>query len=103
MMVAGFPEEVSKLLARGTLDERSPAMRLVGYRQLTGYCRGIEPLDSAIPHVLEATRQLAKRQLTWLRSDSLLPSGATVLRGDPFDPPTMEQMLGVLIKAKLPP
>ncbi len=103
MMAEGFPEEVSNLLARGTLNENSPAMRLVGYRQLAGYNRGTEPLDSAVQHALEATRQLAKRQLTWLRSDSLLPPAATVLRGDPFDRPAMEQMLGVLIKAKQPP
>jgi tRNA dimethylallyltransferase len=103
MLAAGFPEEVSNLLARGTLDEQSPAMRLVGYRQLIGYCRGTETLQSAAQHALEATRQLAKRQLTWLRSDSLLPAAATVLRCDPFDRTKMEQMLGVLIKEKLPP
>jgi tRNA dimethylallyltransferase len=103
MVQAGFAEEVSNLLARGTLDEHSQALRLVGYRQFVGYCRGRESLDLATELALYATRQLAKRQLTWLRSDSLLPVGAPCVRVDPFDPPTMEQLLQTLIKAKLPP
>jgi tRNA dimethylallyltransferase len=103
MMASGFPAEVSKLLARGTLDERSAAMRLVGYRQLIGYCRGLESLETAAARALYATRQLAKRQLTWLRSDQLLPAEARLLRGDPFDAPAMEQIPGVLIKAIRPP
>jgi tRNA dimethylallyltransferase len=100
MMAAGFAEEVRQLLARGTLSEVAPALRLVGYRQLIDYCRGVESLDSATQRALHATRQLAKRQMTWLRSASLLPSGAAVLHGDPFDAPTMEQIARVLIKEK---
>jgi tRNA dimethylallyltransferase len=103
MLVAGFPEEVSQLLARGTLTEHSPALRLVGYRQLAGYCRGLETLEEAAEKALFATRQLAKRQLTWLRSDNFLPDRSYTLRGDPFDAPTMEQMLRVLIEAVRPP
>jgi tRNA dimethylallyltransferase len=103
MMTAGFAAEVEQLLACGTLTENAPALRLVGYRQLSGYCRGLESLDVAVEKALHATRQLAKRQLTWLRSSGLLPDGVTVLHGDPFDAPTMEQILGVLIKAKLSP
>jgi tRNA dimethylallyltransferase len=103
MLAAGFTEEVSNLLARGTLDEHSPAMRMVGYRQLVSYCRGRESLDVATERALYATRQLAKRQLTWLRSDSLLPQGAGVLRADPFDMPTVEQMRQTLINAMASP
>jgi tRNA dimethylallyltransferase len=103
MMAAGFAEEVRQLLARGTLNEDSPALRLVGYRQLIGYCRGVESLNGASQRALYATRQLAKRQMTWLRSASLLPTGATLLQGDPFDGPTMEQIARVLIKEKQTP
>jgi tRNA dimethylallyltransferase len=103
MVQAGFAAEVSNLLARGTLDEHSPALRLVGYRQFVGYCLGRESLDLATNLTLYATRQLAKRQLTWLRSDSLFPVGAPCMRVDPFDLPTMEQLPQTLIKAMLPP
>ncbi len=103
MMAAGFTEEVSKLLARGTLAEHSAALRLVGYRQMIGYCRGLETLEVAAEKALYATRQLAKRQLTWLRSDTLLPEESCKMSCDPFDAPTMEQMSGALIKASRPP
>jgi len=98
MLRAGFAEEVSNLLARGTLNERSPALRLVGYRQMLGYCLGRETLQDAACKALFATRQLAKRQLTWLRSGSFFPAGAKVLKADPFDLPTMEQMPRALIE-----
>jgi tRNA A37 N6-isopentenylltransferase MiaA len=49
--------------------------------------------------VLAATRQLARRQLTWLRGDYLLPAGARTLRTDPFDQTILEQSLRVLIEA----
>jgi tRNA dimethylallyltransferase len=103
MLLAGFPEEVSQLLARGTLMESSPALRLVGYRQLIGYCRGLETLELAAERALYATRQLAKRQLTWLRSDKFLPQKSCTMRGDPFDVPAMEQMFRLLIQAIRPP
>lgn len=85
MVDAGLAEEVRGLLARGTLDERSPAMRLVGYRQLLEYARGRETLPQAVERAIAATRQLAKRQMTWMRSDKLLPLSVKVLRADPFD------------------
>ncbi len=89
MLQAGFVAEVRALLARG-LDENSPVLRLVGYRQLLDHCRGAEALESAAARVLAATRQLAKRQLTWMRSGKLLPYGATVLRAEPFDEISVE-------------
>lgn len=103
MMEAGFPAEVSNLLARGTLTEDSPALRLVGYRQLIGYCRGKESLEAATDKMLHATRQLAKRQITWLRSETLLPDDSYKLRCDPFSRQKMEQIFRSLIEANRPP
>ena len=99
MLAAGFADEVSHLLARGTLDEHSPALRLVGYRQLLSYMRSGESLSDSAAKALYATRQLAKRQLTWLRSGRIFPTGARPLKVDPFDMPTMERLPRVLIKA----
>jgi len=99
MLAAGFTDEVSHLLARGTLDEHSPALRLVGYRQLLSYMRSGESLSDSAAKALYATRQLAKRQLTWLRSGRIFPTGARPLKVDPFDMPTMERLPRVLIKA----
>ena len=68
MFAAGFVDEVATLRARGDLDPSLPSMRCVGYRQV------LEHLDGAVDHAtmreraIAATRQLAKRQLTWLRS-----------------------------------
>ncbi|HXC60632.1 MAG TPA: tRNA (adenosine(37)-N6)-dimethylallyltransferase MiaA [Steroidobacteraceae bacterium] len=98
MLKAGFTEEVSNLLARGTLDERSPALRLVGYRQMLGFCLRRETLQESAQKALFATRQLAKRQLTWLRSASFFPADAKLLKADPFDLPTMEQLPRALIE-----
>jgi tRNA dimethylallyltransferase len=102
MMDAGFPAEVSNLLARGTLSEDSPALRLVGYRQLIGYCLGKETLQAAQEKALYATRQLAKRQMTWLRSETLLPDNSYKLSCDPFSRQNMEQIFRSLIEAKRP-
>jgi tRNA dimethylallyltransferase len=99
MMAAGFATEVSNLLARGTLSERSPALRLVGYRQLLSYSMKRESLEDAAAKALYATRQLAKRQLTWLRAETIFPAGARLLKVDPFDLPTMERLPHALIKA----
>jgi tRNA dimethylallyltransferase len=67
MMDAGFLREVAALKARGDLHADLPAMRAVGYRQLWQHLEGDFPLDEAIEKAIAATRQLAKRQLTWLR------------------------------------
>ena len=69
MLDAGLIDEVQALRRRWRLTERSASMRLVGYRQvlalLEGQCSREEMTDRAIA----ATRQLARRQLTWLRSE----------------------------------
>lgn len=67
MMAEGFLGEVQSLFARGDLDVSLPAIRSVGYRQLWSYCAGECTLDEAVAAAKAATRQLAKRQLTWLR------------------------------------
>lgn len=69
MMAAGFLAEVRRLHARGDLSADLPALRAVGYRQLWAYLEGQSTLDGAIEAGRRATRNLAKRQLTWLRAD----------------------------------
>jgi tRNA dimethylallyltransferase len=70
MVAAGFVQEVERLRARGDLNPDMPAMRAVGYRQLWRYLDGECPWDEARAKAIVATRQYAKRQLTWLRGDT---------------------------------
>jgi len=67
MMEEGFLEEVATLRDRGDLNPDLPALRAVGYRQLWQHLEGEIDLESAVQRGIAATRQLAKRQLTWLR------------------------------------
>jgi tRNA dimethylallyltransferase len=67
MMAAGLLEEVRGLKQREDLNASLPAMRAVGYRQLWRHLEGEYSLVEAQEKALAATRQLAKRQLTWLR------------------------------------
>ncbi len=69
MLDAGFVDEVARLRQRPSLQERSPAMRAVGYRQLWAHLEGRSTLEEAARQAAAATRQLAKRQLTWLRTE----------------------------------
>ena len=69
MLRAGLVDEVRALYARGDLDGRHAAVRAVGYRQLWRYCEGSSSLEQATQQAIIATRQLAKRQLTWLRRE----------------------------------
>ena len=68
MLDQGFEDEVAALRARGDLDLNMPSMRCVGYRQMWQYLDGEFDYDTMIHKGVVATRQLAKRQLTWLRS-----------------------------------
>ena len=68
MMALGFAEEVKGLYERGDLHINLPAIRSVGYRQLWDYYAGDCSLQDAVEKAVIATRQLAKRQLTWLRN-----------------------------------
>ncbi|KFA99586.1 tRNA dimethylallyltransferase [Vibrio mediterranei] len=68
MIQAGFEDEVKALYAREDLHPDLPSIRCVGYRQMWEYLDGESTLDDAIFRGICATRQLAKRQITWLRS-----------------------------------
>ena len=70
MMELGLLEETRRLHARGDLDESLPSIRCVGYRQLWAHLEGRCALPEAVERGIVATRQLAKRQLTWLRSEA---------------------------------
>ncbi len=70
MLEAGFEDEVRTLWQRGDLDAELPSMRCVGYRQMLGYVRGQQDHEAMKDRAVIATRQLAKRQYTWLRSET---------------------------------
>lgn len=87
MLDAGLMTEVRTLFERGDLTAEHPSMRAVGYRQLWRHLAGQCALDTAIEQAIVATRQLAKRQLTWLRRrehaqwfDSMHPEVAGMMR-----------------------
>ena len=68
MLAAGFIDEVKALRARGDLHADLPSMRCVGYRQAWEALDGTSPMAEFRDKGIFATRQLAKRQITWLRS-----------------------------------
>jgi len=68
MLAAGFMDEVRALHARGDLHAELPSMRCVGYRQAWEVLDGLADMGSLRERGIAATRQLAKRQITWLRS-----------------------------------
>ena len=102
MLAMGFLDEVKALRARGDLQADLPSMRCVGYRQAWDYLDSHEPLgpvSTAAIHELRdkgifATRQLAKRQITWLRS---MPQRRVVA----CDDPTAVQQVLELVKTQL--
>jgi len=69
MVAAGFVDELRRLRERPGVNRDSPAMRAVGYRQFWNYLENDYSLEEARKRALFATRQLAKRQFTWLRSE----------------------------------
>lgn len=70
MLAAGFLDEMKVLRARYDLDPRLPSMRCVNYRQAWAYMEEEITRDEMVEKALAATRQMAKRQLTWLRQES---------------------------------
>ena len=93
MLAAGFLDEVKALRARGDLTPDLPSMRCVGYRQAWEALGGSSPMNALRDKGIFATRQLAKRQLTWLRS---MPQRQVVACDAPD---ALEQVLA-LVKAQ---
>ena len=98
MLEAGLLDEVSTFFTRGDLTREHPSMCAVGYRQLWDHLAGASSLQRATEKAVFATRQLAKRQLTWLRQrpgarwfDTAQPACASrvldALTGDAFAGP----------------
>ncbi|HLP31170.1 MAG TPA: hypothetical protein VK150_07400, partial [Geothrix sp.] len=95
MMEMGFLAEVERLYARGDLNPDLPSIRCVGYRQAWGYLAGEYDEATLVEKAVSATRQLAKRQLTWLRHWE----GAA--RFDSLDPRLMDAALKFLGEASI--
>lgn len=88
MIRQGFLNEVRALRERPTLTREHPSMRSVGYRQLWQHLDGETTLAQAIELGIIATRQLAKRQITWIRNrlgDTLQPQLIDPLQADSRD------------------
>jgi tRNA dimethylallyltransferase len=68
MLELGFEAEVKSLMQRGDLDLSLPSMRSVGYRQMWQYLSGEMDYDEMVFRGVVATRQLAKKQMNWLKS-----------------------------------
>ncbi len=93
MLAAGFVEEVEGLRARGDLNPSLPSMRAVGYRQVWRYLEGECDYDEMRASGIAATRQYAKRQLTWLRPEQ------AALRVAPGPGKSMEKIAEVIERA----
>ena len=91
MLNNGFIEEVKELYQLPGLTAKSPSMRSVGYRQIWQHLDGETTLEEAGTKALFATRQLAKRQITWLRSESDLNSF------DPLEVGTVDAISAFLV------
>lgn len=92
MLNNGFLEEVKVLYDRPKLTAEHPSMRSVGYRQLWEHLAGQTSLEEAGKRALYATRQLAKRQVTWLRSET------GVNRFDPLEAGVIDAISSCLIE-----
>jgi len=95
MLEQGLVDEVKALYERGDLDQDKPSMRAVGYRQVWEYLCGNYRYEQMVEKGIVATRQLAKRQLTWLRSEQ------DTLVFDPFDVNLTDQVLKTLENAPI--
>ena len=95
MLEAGLLQEVQTLRARGDLHTNLPSVRCVGYRQLWSLLEGEIDLPTARLQAIAATRQLAKRQLTWLRS---LPERKAIQACVPTTVDAVVQEVAALLK-----
>ena len=95
MLDAGFLAEVRDLMKSPRFDRESPAMRAVGYRQAIEYLSGECGFDEFRLAGIAATRQLAKRQMTWMRS---MPDLTLLDPDDPATLPTLDGMVETLEK-----
>jgi tRNA dimethylallyltransferase len=86
MLAAGLVEELEGLRARFALEAGMPSMRTVGYRQAWDTLEGAAPRATLEARGIAATRQLAKRQLTWLRAMGTKPGTRPVERYDALRP-----------------
>ena len=93
MLAVGFIEEVERLRGRPGLTAGHSSMRAVGYRQIWRHLDGEYDLDEAGKRALFATRQLAKRQITWLRSEQ------DVFLVDPLEPGAIDRISGFLAQS----
>ena len=93
MIDEGFVAEVERLRARPGLTPDHPSMRAVGYRQFWKYLDGEYDLAEARDRALFATRQLAKRQITWLRSET------EIFLVDPLEAGAIEAISGFLAQS----
>ena len=91
MFINGLVEEVKVLYEKPNLTAEHPSMRSVGYRQIWEYLEGISSLEQAQAKALYATRQLAKRQITWLRHE------ADIVQFDPLESITIDAMSECLL------
>ena len=84
MIEVGFVDEVRRLRERDDLHTGLPALRAVGYRQAWGYLDGEYDFTTFRDKALAATRQLARRQLTWLRAETA--ANSAIRQVDPWAP-----------------
>jgi tRNA dimethylallyltransferase len=94
MLAQGLIEEVVKLRARGDLQPEMPSMRCVGYRQVWEYLDGAVDYRTMRDKGVYATRQLCKRQLTWLRS---MPERLVVDCCDPHATARVVELIETLV------
>ncbi|MDJ0750293.1 MAG: tRNA (adenosine(37)-N6)-dimethylallyltransferase MiaA [Woeseiaceae bacterium] len=93
MLECGFLEEMRRLYANPDLGPECPAMRSVGYRQFWQHLDGETSLEEARDRALFATRQLAKRQVTWLRSED------DIFLVDPLEAGAIDAISGFLAQS----
>jgi tRNA dimethylallyltransferase len=111
MLAQGFIDEVARLRARGDLHPELPSIRAVGYRQVWSYLDGECDYAGMMEQGIAATRQLAKRQFTWLRQWSdlrwLLTDSEQRVIDEPLSPgiekgaPVLELALKYLQQASI--